>query len=521
MTIGSQHESTVIVRVVNLAHTRSAIVGATRRQSRLIKGAHMGTAWRLERDVHRALRFLALEQPKGRIAIDTESSGGAEFLDDGNSKWCQRLLVKRATRSNLWNAQGQVIKNVHTAQFSCPTIPNQRCCAPSPQVQMSTSKKPGFGTLAVHAGWEPEEKTGAVMPPIYMTSTYVQDAPGQPREGFEYSRTQNITRFALQDALATLEGGACGFTFTSGMAAITTLLLTLKPGDRIVAGDDLYGGTYRLFTKVAERFGLRFDFVDTSDPKTFENLPEDTTLLYLETPSNPLLKLVPLELAIAAGHRVGADVCVDNTFATPALQQPLALGADFIIHSTTKYIAGHSDVVGGALIAREESRKEDLWFHQNSAGTVNSPFDAFLTLRGLRTLALRMDRHCQNALQVAKALEAHPKVTKVIYPGLPSHPQHELAGKQMSAGGGMVCFEIDGGADEAATVVQSLKLFALAESLGGVESLVELPAPMTHASIPAETRAAIGITDGLVRLSVGIEDGDDLVDDLDQALALI
>jgi len=386
---------------------------------------------------------------------------------------------------------------------------------------MSASSNHGFGTRAVHAGWQPEEKTGAVMPPIYMTSTYVQDAPGQPREGFEYSRTQNITRFALQDALADLEGGACAFTFTSGMAAITTLLLTLKPGDRIVAGDDLYGGTYRLFTKIAARFGLIFDFVDTSKAESFENLPADTRLLYLETPSNPLLKLVPLELAIAAGHRVGAEVAVDNTFATPALQQPLALGADYVIHSTTKYVAGHSDVVGGALVARDEARKEDLWFHQNSAGTVNSPFDAFLTLRGLRTLALRMERHCANAQMVAEALEAHPKVAKVIYPGLPSHPQHALAKQQMKAGGGMVCFEIKGGSEEAAKLVQDLELFALAESLGGVESLVELPAPMTHASIPAEIRAAIGITDGLVRLSVGIEDGEDLVADLHQALAKI
>lgn len=377
----------------------------------------------------------------------------------------------------------------------------------------------GFGTQAVHAGWQAEEKTGAVMPPIYMTSTYVQDAPGQPREGFEYSRTQNITRFALQDALAELEQGAAGFTFTSGMAAITTLLLMLKPGDRIVAGDDLYGGTYRLFTKIGERFGLVFDFIDTSDPASFENLPADTRLLYLETPSNPLLKVVPLQIAIDAAHKVGAEVSVDNTFATPALQKPIALGADYVIHSTTKYIAGHSDVVGGALIIRDEARKEDVWFHQNSAGTVNSPFDAFLTLRGLRTLDVRMERHCSNAMQVAQMLEAHPKVTKVLYPGLPSHPQHDVAMSQMSAGGGMVCFEVDASAAEAAKLVQDLKIFALAESLGGVESLVELPAPMTHASIPPEVRASIGITDGLVRLSVGIENASDLIADIEQALA--
>ncbi len=381
-----------------------------------------------------------------------------------------------------------------------------------------SSSEHGFGTRAVHAGWQPEEKTGAVMPPIYMTSTYVQDAPGRPRQGFEYSRTQNITRFALQDALAELEEGAAGFTFTSGMAAIHTLLLTLKPGDRIVAGDDLYGGTYRLFTQIAQRFGLIFDFIDTSNPESFRELPADTRLLYLETPSNPLLKLVPLQQAIDAAHAVGAEVAVDNTFATPALQRPLTLGADYVIHSTTKYIAGHSDVVGGALIVRDEGLKEDLWFHQNSAGTINSPFDAFLTLRGLRTLALRMERHCANALRVAEAMEAHPKVAKVIYPGLKSHPQHALMQQQMAAGGGMVCLEVDGGEEEARTVVQHLKVFALAESLGGVESLVELPAPMTHASIPAETRRKIGIADGLVRLSVGIEDADDLIADLNGAL---
>ncbi len=393
---------------------------------------------------------------------------------------------------------------------------------------------PGFGTRAVHAGWKSDPLTGAVMPPIYMTSTYVQDAPAEPRQGYEYSRTQNPTRFALQDALADLEGGAAAFACGSGMAAIHTLLLTLQAGDLVVAGDDLYGGSHRLFRRdepwvdpfsvtvepgVESRFGLRFLFLDTSQPAELARLPADTRLLYLETPTNPLLRLTPLAAAVAAARKVGAEVAVDNTFATPALQNPLALGCDYVIHSTTKYIGGHSDVVGGALIVRDPARKETVWFHQNSAGTSNSPFDSFLTLRGLRTLHLRMERHCANAQQVAEFLAAHPKVAKVIYPGLPSHPQHALAKEQMRGFGGMLCFELPGGEAQARAVVKRLQLFALAESLGGVESLVELPAPMTHASVPAEQRRKIGIADGLVRLSVGVEDGADLVADLRQALA--
>ncbi|NQU47780.1 MAG: PLP-dependent transferase [Planctomycetes bacterium] len=377
------------------------------------------------------------------------------------------------------------------------------------------------GTKAVHSGWDPDAETGAVMPPICMTSTYVQDAPGKPRNGFEYSRTQNVTRFALQDALTEMEGGACGFTFTSGMAAIHTLLLTLKPGDRIVASNDLYGGTHRLFSKVMARFGLVFDFIDTTVPEQLENLPADTRLLYLETPSNPLLNITCLESAVTAARKVGAEVAVDNTFATPYLQSPLQFGADYVIHSTTKYIAGHSDVVGGALIARSEKKKEDIWFHQNSAGTVNSPFDAFLTLRGLRTLHVRMDRHCQNAGMLAEWLQGHAKVERVIYPGLKNHPQHGVAKQQMRDFGGMVGFELPGGVPQATELVKHTKLFALAESLGGVESLIELPAPMTHASVPPEQRQAIGIADGLVRLSVGIEDGEDLRRDLELALEAV
>jgi len=376
----------------------------------------------------------------------------------------------------------------------------------------------GLGTKAVHAGWEPEELTGAVMPPIYMTSTYVQDAPGEPRRGFEYSRTQNITRYALQDALTALEGGACGFTFTSGMAAIHTLMLTLKPGDHIVAAQDLYGGTHRLFRKIEERFGLRFTYIDARKPELLDDLPKDTRMLYLETPSNPLLNITPLERAVAGARKVGAEVCVDNTFATPILQSPIEYGVDYVIHSTTKYVAGHSDVVGGALIARDEARKEDIWFHQNSAGTVNSPFDAFLTLRGLRTLHLRMQRHCENARHLADYLQSHAKVERVIYPGLASHPQHDIAREQMRDFGGMLCFELPGGVPQATELVKRTKYFALAESLGGVESLIELPAPMTHASVPPEQRAEIGIADGLVRLSVGIEDAVDLERDLAEAL---
>jgi cystathionine gamma-lyase len=378
-----------------------------------------------------------------------------------------------------------------------------------------------FSTRVVHAGWEPDEQTGAVMPPICMTSTYVQDGPGQPRNGFEYSRTQNITRFALQDALCDLEQGHAGFTFTSGMAAIHTLLLSLEPGDRVVAGADLYGGTHRLFNRVEKRFGLKFDFINTTDGSVLDDLPSDTRLLYLETPSNPLLRLTDIKRAVAAAKKVGAEVAVDNTFATSALQQPLTLGADYVMHSTTKYCAGHSDVVGGALIVATEKQAERIAFHQNSAGTVNSPFDAFLTLRGLRTLDVRMERHCDNAMKIAKYLESHPKISKVIYPGLESHPQHQLAKEQMKGFGGMLCCELPGGIEPATTLVKSLNIFALAESLGGVESLVELPAPMTHASIPSEQRRAIGIEDGLVRISVGIESADDLIADLEQALAKI
>jgi len=376
-----------------------------------------------------------------------------------------------------------------------------------------------FGTRAVHAGWNPkDDPIGCVMPPIYLTSTYVQDGPGDPRQGYEYSRTQNPTRFALQDALAELEGGAAGFTFGSGMAAIHTLMLTLKAGDRVVTGMDLYGGSHRLFNKIHKRFGLEFETIDTTDPEALANLPKDTKLLYLETPSNPTLVVTDLEAAAKAAHDIGAKVAVDNTFATPALQQPIRWGADYVVHSTTKYICGHSDIVGGALIAAHQRDVEEISFHQNSAGAVNSPFDAFLTLRGLRTLEVRMERHCSNALQLATWLDQHPAVERVLYPGLPSHAGHATAKKQMSDFGGMFCFVLPGGVPQSKRLVDSCELFVLAESLGGVESLIELPAPMTHASVDPELRKAIGIDDGLVRVSVGIENFEDLRDDLEAAL---
>ncbi|TAH34896.1 MAG: PLP-dependent transferase [Planctomycetota bacterium] len=377
-----------------------------------------------------------------------------------------------------------------------------------------------FDTRAVHAGWTPEQRTGAVMPPIYMTSTYVQDAPGRPRAGYEYSRTQNPTRFALQDALASLEGAACGFTFASGMAAIHTLLLTFQPGDRIVAGNDLYGGSHRLFHRIQARWGLRFEYRDLTRAENLRKLPPGTRLLYLETPSNPLLGIIDLRLAVDAARAAGAEVCVDNTFATPALQRPLELGADYVIHSTTKYIGGHSDVVGGALLLRDGARKDEVWFHQNAVGAVNSPFDAFLTLRGLRTLHLRMQRHSSSAQLLAEYLLAHPRVRRTYYPGLPDHPNHAVARAQMQGFGGMISFELESEA-AARRFLEGLRIFALAESLGGVESLVELPAPMTHASLSAEQRAAIGIADGLVRLSVGIEDPADLRADLERGFARI
>jgi cystathionine beta-lyase/cystathionine gamma-synthase len=383
-------------------------------------------------------------------------------------------------------------------------------------------KPPGFGTRTIHAGQSPDPTTGAIMPPIYATSTYVQDSPGKHR-GFEYSRTQNPTRFAYERCAADLEGGAHGFAFASGMAAAATVLDLLEPGDHVIASDDLYGGTWRLFTRVREKSaGLKVSYVDLRDPQKVEAaITPATRMLWVETPTNPLLRLADLTALgkIAKRHKLLA--CADNTFATPYTQRPLEHGFDIVMHSATKYLNGHSDMVGGLLLTgNDPDLAKKLKFLQNAVGAVAGPFDAFLALRGLKTLAVRMQRHCENALALARWLETHPRVAKVHYPGLPSHPQHALAQRQMQRGfGGMVTIELKGGLDESRRFLERCRLFALAESLGGVESLIEHPALMTHASLPAETRAELGISDSLCRLSVGIEDLEDLQADLEQALS--
>ncbi|MCP4499445.1 MAG: cystathionine gamma-synthase [Deltaproteobacteria bacterium] len=383
---------------------------------------------------------------------------------------------------------------------------------------MTAPKDSQFGTLAIHAGQTPDPTTGAIMTPIFQTSTYVQEGPGN-HTGYEYSRTGNPTRQALEDCMAALEGGEFGLAFGSGCAATTAVLMCLKAGDHIVCGDDLYGGTFRLFDKVWTRFGIEFSFVDMTDLEaTKAAFKENTVMVWVETPTNPMLKLVDIEAVSKMGKDAGADVVVDNTFATPYLQSPLALGADLVVHSTTKYIGGHSDVVGGAVITSSKDWSERLHFVQNSSGGVPGPMDCFLTLRGLKTLHVRMDRHVSNAKAIAVMLEAHSGVEKVIYPGLSSHPQAALCEKQMKAPGGMISFVVKGGLAKATSLLKATKIFALAESLGGVESLIEHPAIMTHASVPAEMRAQLGIDDGLIRLSVGIEDEGDLLADLQQAL---
>lgn len=375
-------------------------------------------------------------------------------------------------------------------------------------------------TLVIHGGQHPEPVTGAVMPPIFQTSTYAQKGPGE-HSGFEYSRTHNPTRYALERALASLEGGRFGFAFASGCAATTTIALMFDAGDHIVSVDDVYGGTFRLFDKVLRRQGLRFSFVDPTDPKAIEAAIEaGTKMVWVETPTNPMLKLADIAAIAAICKRRGVLLAVDNTFASPMLQRPLEQGADLVMHSTTKYIGGHSDVVGGAVITSDPDLAARLAFLQNSCGGVPGPQDCFLTLRGLKTLALRMERHCSNAARVAAFLEAHPKIDRVIYPGLASHPQHALAQRQMSAPGGMISAYLKGDLDTARRFLGAVKVFTLAESLGGVESLIEHPAIMTHASIPADKRQALGIHDGFVRLSVGVEHVDDLLADLTQALAV-
>ena len=377
-----------------------------------------------------------------------------------------------------------------------------------------------FETRAIHAGQEPDPQNGAVMTPVYFTSTYKQDAPAKPRGGYEYSRTSNPTRTALQENLASLEDGAWGLCFSSGLAATNALLDRLLPGDHVVAGSDLYGGTYRLFTRVFERFGLRFSYVDTIDPGAVERaIEEKTRYVFLETPSNPLLRLTDIAAVSRIAHARGKLVVVDNTFATPYLQRPLGLGADLVLHSLTKYLGGHSDVVAGAIVGKDAKLREELAFFQNAVGGTPGPMDVFLVLRGIKTLAVRMDRHGQNATALARRLEKDPRVRRVLYPGLPSHPQRALAERQMSGFGGMLSFELAGGVEAANTFASSTRVFTLAESLGGVESLVELPASMTHASIPADVRRKSGLPDGLVRLSVGLEHEDDLIEDVERALA--
>lgn len=377
-----------------------------------------------------------------------------------------------------------------------------------------------LGTLAVHAGQTPEPTTGAIMPPIFCTSTYVQEYPNVVKDGHDYSRGKNPTRTALQDNLAALEGGRFGLCFSSGLASIHTVITALcRPGDRIVCGNDLYGGTFRLFRKVFEPFGVKLDVVDSTDLDALAAaLQEPAKVLWLETPTNPLLNVTDLAAAAELGHKAGAVVCCDNTFATPYLQRPLELGCDLVMHSTTKYLGGHSDVIGGALVVDDEQLHEQLAFLQFAVGAVPGPQDCFLLLRGTKTLHVRMQRHCENAAVIASWLSEHPKVSKVFYPGLPTHKNHEVAARQMRDFGGMISFVMQGSVEDGMAMTTRTKVFALAESLGGVESLIEHPPSMTHASIPAEQRRAAGLDDGLIRLSVGIEDVDDLLADLEQAL---
>jgi len=377
-----------------------------------------------------------------------------------------------------------------------------------------------FATRAIHAGQEPDPTTGAVNVPIYQTSTYVQSSPGE-HKGFVYARGHNPTRQAYEACLADLENGTRGFAFASGMAATSTVLELIDAGSHIIAMDDLYGGTYRLFERVRRASaGLDYSYVDLASPDAFEAaITEKTKMVWVETPTNPLLKLVDLSAISEIAKARGILMVTDNTFASPYVQRPLDHGADIVLHSATKYLNGHSDMVGGIVAVKDQELAERLAFLQNSVGGIQGPFDSFLALRGLKTLALRMERHCENAAKVAVYLEAHPKVAKVYYPGLKSHPQHDLAKKQMDLFGGMVTIVLKDGLAPARTMLERVRIFALAESLGGVESLIEHPAIMTHASIPPDRRAELGIDDGLVRLSVGVEDGDDLIADLEQALA--
>ncbi len=375
----------------------------------------------------------------------------------------------------------------------------------------------GFSTDAIHAGQQPDPATGAVTVPIYQTSTFVQDALGH-HKGFEYARTSNPTRLALERNIAVLEQGKAGFAFASGMAAITTTMMLLKAGDHVVVTDNVYGGTYRLFTQVLTNLGLEFDFVDTSNLENIRSVVRSNTkLIFIETPTNPLLTLTDLRLTAAFCKESNFLLAVDNTFMSPYFQRPLSLGADIVVHSSTKYLNGHSDGVGGVMAVASDELAQKIAFLQNSAGAILAPFEAWLVLRGIKTLALRMQRHNENAIHIAEYLQHVKKVQHVFYPGLSTHPQYELARKQCSGFGGMISFEV-GGLEKAKKVVESVKIFSLAESLGGVESLIGHPVTMTHASVPKEKRLKMGLTDGIVRLSVGVEDVEDLIGDLGYAL---
>ena len=381
---------------------------------------------------------------------------------------------------------------------------------------MSSQK---IATKFIHAGAEPDPSTGAIMTPIFQTSTYVQSSPGQ-HKGYEYARSQNPTRAALETALAVIENGKFGLAFSSGVAATDAVIKLLSPGDEVIAANDMYGGTYRLFTKVFEKFGIKFIYVDTTDVNNITAvLSEKSKLIWIETPTNPLMNITDILAVSKISKKAGTILCVDNTFASPYLQNPLDLGADIVMHSSTKYLGGHSDVIQGALIMNDESLKDQLYFIQKSCGAVPGPFDCFLVLRGIKTLHVRMKQHCENGIVIANYLRTNPKVDRVFWCGFLDHPNHDIAKKQMRGFGGMLSFTLKDPSVEAATkVLSSTKLFSLAESLGGVESLINHPASMTHASIPREERLKNGLTDGLIRLSIGIEDAEDLVEDLKQAI---
>jgi len=381
-----------------------------------------------------------------------------------------------------------------------------------------------FGTIAIHAGQQPDPTTGAIMTPIYCSSTYVQEYPAVVKDGYDYSRSKNPTRTALEANLAALESARHGLCFSSGLAAIHALMLAaLEPGDRVICGNDLYGGSFRLFRSVFEPMGVTFSFIDTTDPSNLTAALAEgpAKLIWIETPTNPLLRITDLTEVARLAHEAGALVAVDNTFATPFLQRPLELGCDMVMHSVTKYLGGHSDVVGGAILLNDDALEEQVRFQQMSVGSVPGPHDCFLVLRGTKTLHLRMERHCSNARSLARYLSDHPRVARVIYPGLPEHPGHALASRQMDDFGGMISFVLDGSVEDGMRFTAATRIFALAESLGGVESLIEHPPSMTHASIPAEQRRQSGLEDGLIRLSVGVEDEQDLIEDLDQAFAAV